>query len=140
MVVYSVMITNSSGGVIFYNQYHNDAPQLDSNEVIIIGSTLHSLHAISVAISPTPKSSGFTELECTNWKASCLQTITGLKFMLFTDLNFQKSSELLSQIYATYADYVLKNPFYTLDMPVANSCQKFVLEVSSLIEPYNGKD
>lgn len=137
MVVYSVMILNSSGGLIFSWHYHKDAPQLDSNEVIIIGSTLHSLHAISVAISPTPKSSGFTELECTTWKVSLLQTITGLKFMLFTDLAFNKSQEVLKEIYSVYADYVLKNPFYTLDMPIANSCQKFVTEVQKVVDRQN---
>lgn len=136
MPVYNCMILNSSGGLIFSWSYNKDAPQLDSNEVIIIGSTLHSLHAISVAISPTPKSSGFTELECTTWKVSVLQTITGLKFMVFTDTGFAKSQELLKEIYGVYADYVLKNPFYHLDMPIANSCQKFVTEVSSVVERY----
>jgi hypothetical protein len=137
MVVYSVMVVNSSGGLMFYQQYVVNAPQLDSDEVIVIGSTLHSLHAISVTLSPTQKSSGFTELECTTWKLSCLQTITGLKFVIFTDLAHPKASELLNSIYSLYADFVLKNPFYTLDMPVANSCQKFVLEVQAVIEKAN---
>ena len=68
MVVYSIMVCNGSGGLIFYQAYHKNAPDLESNEVIIIGSTLHSLHAISVEISPVPKSSGFVELEATTWK------------------------------------------------------------------------
>lgn len=133
MVVYGVMVLNSSGGLVFYQQYHANSPQLDSNEGIIIGSTLNALHTISVQISPTPRSSGFTELDCTTWKLNCLQTITGLKFIVFTDLQHQKAGDLLQQIYRLYADYVLKNPFYTLEMPVANSCQKFVTEVQKLI-------
>ena len=137
MVVYSVMVLNSSGGLVFFQNYHPNAPLLDSNEVIIIGSTLHSLHAISVEISPIPKSSGFTELECTTWKLSCLQTITGLKFIVFTDLQHQKTQDVLKNVYSLYADYVLKNPFYTLDMPVANSCQKFVSKVENLINNEN---
>lgn len=137
MVVYSVMVLNSSGGLVFYQAYHNNTPHLNSDEVIIIGATLHSLHAISVEVSPVEKSSGFTEFECTTWKLSCLQSITGLKFMIFTDLQHQKTQEILHNIYALYADYVLKNPFYTLDMPVANSCQKFVDEVQSLMEGIN---
>ena len=140
MVVYSVMVLNSSGGLVFYQNYHPNAPQLDSNEVIIIGSTLHSLHAISVEVSPVPKSSGFTELECTTWKLNCLQTITGLKFIVFTDLQHQKAQDTLHEVYKRYADFVLKNPFYTLDMPVANSCQKFVTEMEILIKEANGKD
>lgn len=60
--------------------------------------------------------------------------------MLFTDLQFTKSQEVLKEIYAIYADYVFKNPFYTLDMPVANSCQKFVLNVQELIDKINEKE
>ena len=30
----------------------------------------------------------------------------------------QKVEELLRKIYELYADYVLKNPFYSLDMPI----------------------
>jgi len=137
MVVYGVMVLNSSGGLIFYQQYHTSAPSLDSNEVIIIGSTLSSLHAISVEMAPTDRSSGFTELEFTSWKLNCMQTITGLKFFVLTDLQHDKTGDLLRSIYALYADYVLKNPFYTLDMPVANSCQKYVAEVQALIEKGN---
>ena len=137
MVVYGVMVLNSSGGLVFYQQYHQNSPALDSNETIIIGSTLHALHTLSVQISPVPRSSGFTELECTSWKLNCLQTVTGLKFIVFTDLQHQKADSLLQQIYRLYADYVLKNPFYTLEMPVANSCQKFVTEVQKLISILN---
>ncbi|KAH0786248.1 Sybindin-like protein [Histomonas meleagridis] len=138
MVVYSAMVLNSSGGLVFFQNYHPNAQQLNSDEVIIIGATLHSLHAISVEVSPVQKSSGFTEFECTTWKLSCLQTITGLKFMIFTDLQHSKAQDILHNIYALYTDYVLKNPFYTLDMPVANSCQKFVDEVQTLISGING--
>jgi hypothetical protein len=137
MVVYGVMVVNSSGGLIFYQQYGPNPPQIDSDAPMVIGSTLHSLHAITVAISPIPKSSGFTELECTTWKLNCLQTITGLKFMVFSEGNHPKIKQLLDDIYSAYADYVLKNPFYTMDMPVANSCQKFVLEVKEAVEKEN---
>jgi hypothetical protein len=137
MVVYSAMVLNNSGGLVFYQQYHASAPQPDSNAILVLGSTLHSLHAISVEVSPTPRSSGFNEIECTTWKLTCMQTITGLKFIVVTDNNHQKLNELLNSIYGLYADFVLKNPFYTLDMPVANSCQKFVVEVSGLIDKTN---
>jgi len=94
---------------------------------------------MSVAVAPAGRSSGFNEIECTTWKLTCMQTITGLKFIVFTDKDHRGSNELLQAIYALYADYVLKNPFYTLDMPVANSCQKFVTEVGQLIESKQGQ-
>lgn len=139
MVVYSLMIINSYGGLVFYQTYDKNAPLLDSNEPLIIGSTLHGIHVITVEVSPVANSSGFNEIECTNWKMSCLQTVTGLKFILHTDPNQTKTNEHLRDIYACYTDYVLKNPFYTLDQPVSQTCSKFVAEVAHLIETINAR-
>jgi len=43
---------------------------------------------------------------------------TGIKFIVVTDHRQGKVEELLHKIYELYADYVLKNPFYSLDMPI----------------------
>ena len=37
---------------------------------------------------------------------------------MIADNKQQKVEELLRKIYELYADYVLKNPFYSLDMPI----------------------
>ena len=37
---------------------------------------------------------------------------------MIADKQQQKVSELLRKIYELYTDYVLKNPFYSLDMPI----------------------
>ena len=42
----------------------------------------------------------------------------GVKFIVVADSKQQKVEELLRKIYELYADYVLKNPFYSLDMPI----------------------
>ena len=42
----------------------------------------------------------------------------GIKFIVVTDHRQNKVEELLHKIYELYADYVLKNPFYSLDMPI----------------------
>lgn len=39
---------------------------------------------------------------------------------------------LLKRIYELYADYVLKNPFYSLDMPIR--CDLFDTNLQSLLE------
>ena len=41
-----------------------------------------------------------------------------MKFIVIADNKQQKVEELLRKIYELYADYVLKNPFYSLDMPI----------------------
>lgn len=42
----------------------------------------------------------------------------GVKFIVMSDPKQQKIDELLSKIYELYSDYVLKNPFYSVDMPI----------------------
>lgn len=44
--------------------------------------------------------------------------LTGIKFIIIADTKQQKVEELLGKIYELYSDYVLKNPFYSLDMPI----------------------
>ena len=43
---------------------------------------------------------------------------TGVKFIVIADNKQHRVEELLRKIYELYADYVLKNPFYSLDMPI----------------------
>lgn len=40
--------------------------------------------------------------------------------------------QLLRKIYELYADYVLKNPFYSLEMPIR--CELFDVNLQSLLE------
>ena len=42
----------------------------------------------------------------------------GVKFIVVTGKTQPKVPELLRKIYELYSDYVLKNPFYSLDMPI----------------------
>lgn len=50
----------------------------------------------------------------------CKQTLTGLKLILIVERGFPEraASDILSLVYAAYSDYVLKDPFYSVDMPV----------------------
>jgi len=45
-------------------------------------------------------------------------TFAGVKFIVLADNRQSKVEELLRKIYELYSDYVLKNPFYSLDMPI----------------------
>ena len=42
----------------------------------------------------------------------------GVKFIVIADLRQTKVENLLRGIYELYSDYVLENPFYSLDMPI----------------------
>lgn len=63
-------------------------------------------------------SSGIRELETDTFKLHCNQTLTGVKFVVVTDRSQQGVDQLLDKIYELYSDYALKNPFYSLEMPI----------------------
>lgn len=44
--------------------------------------------------------------------------LTGVKLIVLADPRQGTMEGLLKKIYELYADYALKNPFYSIDMPV----------------------
>ncbi|XP_035204884.1 trafficking protein particle complex subunit 4-like [Stegodyphus dumicola] len=93
-------------------------PRLGTNEKIVLASTFHSLFAIASQLSPEPHSSGIEVLEADTFKLYCHQTITGTKFIVVVDPKQTGVENLLKKIYELYTDYALKNPFYSLEMPI----------------------
>ena len=46
------------------------------------------------------------------------QTLTGVKFLVVAEPKQAGCDQLLDKIYELYSDYALKNPFYSLEMPI----------------------
>jgi trafficking protein particle complex subunit 4 len=66
----------------------------------------------------------------------CFNTQTGIKFLLFTDtLQTGVTEATMRRVYELYADYVMKNPFYQLEMPVR--CDMFDRKLNSYIREIN---
>lgn len=65
-------------------------------------------------------SSGIELFETDNFRLNCFQTLTGVKFIVISDLSSMSAAKetLLRKIYELYSDYALKNPFYSLEMPI----------------------
>lgn len=56
-----------------------------------------------------------------------------MKFVVIGSTSLKNGVDsLLRRIYELYADYALKNPFYSIDMPIR--CQRFDDAIKSLIE------
>jgi len=55
--------------------------------------------------------------------------ILGTKFLLITDLRQPNVDTVLRRIYELYTDYVMKNPFYQLEMPIR--CEEFDSKLGS---------
>ena len=93
-------------------------PRATTNEKIVLASMFVPLHALAVQLSPETGSSGIQELETDTFKLYCSQTVTGVKFLVVCDLKQGGVDQLLDKIYELYSDYALKNPFYSLEMPI----------------------
>ncbi|CAK8698187.1 unnamed protein product [Clavelina lepadiformis] len=107
-------------------------PKLSSNQKIMMASMFHSLYAISVQLSPEPGSSGIQKLETDTFILHCHQTVTGVKFIVISDTKQVGVESLLHRLYTIYADFALKNPFYSLEMPIRT--ELFDTHVISAIE------
>ena len=66
---------------------------------------------------------GLEVLETEKFRLTCYQTLTGTKFILLTDPLMANVDSVMKKVYELYADYVMKNPFYQLEMPVR--CEGF---------------
>jgi len=93
-------------------------PSLTTNEKIVLASMFYPLYALSVQLSPEPGSSGIHQLETDTFTLNCRQTLTGVKFLVVSDPKQVGVDQLLDKLYELYADYALKNPFYSLEMPI----------------------
>lgn len=67
----------------------------------------------------------------------CFTTMTGIKFLLFSDTTQTNVDIIMRRVYEMYTDYVMKNPFYQLEMPVR--CDLFDRKLLSYIREMNSR-
>jgi len=130
---------------VYYRPLSSAAPRIDTNESLRIASTLHSLHAIAASAAPvllprnknprTGADDGIEVIDAGGMLLHCMQTRTGMKFMITSTRTKQDLSEILRDIYLLYVDCALKNPFYELDMPI--KVDLFNRGIDLLIEKYH---
>lgn len=90
------------------------------------------------AQNPNTNRSGVQSIETDLFNLYVFQTLTGYKFLLVTSPNtvvhnvqdskpygrgdlskqYAAANELFRQIYVCFSDYVMKDPFYSLEMPI----------------------
>jgi len=94
--------------------FTSHAPRLTSQSVHAI---TRSLTPTSLSVPPSAKT-GLEVLESQTFRLTCFQTLTGTKFLLFTEPHQPNVDVILRKVYELYADYVMKNPFYQVEMPI----------------------
>ncbi|TMW68355.1 hypothetical protein Poli38472_005823 [Pythium oligandrum] len=133
-MLHSLYIINKSGGLIYQQDLSHAAPKLSSNDHLRLGSTFHSMHAIAVLAAPV-NSGGIESLETDTFRLQCYQTPTGIKFFITSALGTPDLDVALRTIYELYVDYVLKNPFYELEMPIR--CSLFNAGLRTYVDKFN---
>lgn len=106
--------------------------KMTTNEKIFLASMFYPLFAIASQLSPEPRCSGIEVLEADTFRLYCFQTLTGVKFMIVAEPSQPGMEILTKKVYELYADYALKNPFYSLEMPIR--CELFETNLQSLLE------
>jgi len=129
-----LMIVNKSGGLVYNQDLSPLAGALDSNDWLRAGSTFHSLHEIMKSIPPG-RTSGIVQLETSAFTLRCLETLTGVKFVLTAERSTLVLEPVLRMVYELYSDFVLKNPFHDLEMPIR--CRRFTEHVTDLFESFH---
>ncbi|XP_073045474.1 uncharacterized protein [Primulina eburnea] len=122
--IFSLYIINKSGGLIFYKDY-GSAGRMDTNDSLRLASLWHSMHAISQQL-------GIELLQADTFDLHCFQSLTGTKFFVVSEPGVQHMEGLLKCIYELYTDYVLKNPFYEMEMPIR--CELFDINLSQAVQ------
>ncbi|OSS49496.1 hypothetical protein B5807_05823 [Epicoccum nigrum] len=142
MVVFALMIVSKSGGLIYNREFHTGLSKLTSNDYLILAGSFHGMHAITSQLSPAPRiphitpqnnmlapspfpnrPTGIEVMESSHFRLQCFQTQTGTKFLLVTEPQQPNVDTMIKKVYELYADFVMKNPFYTVEMPIR--CEKF---------------
>lgn len=142
--IIAIYIISSNGSLIF--DYHSQPSNLNADKNIVLASLFYACYANSEQIGLSlpshdinmPHSTGIKTLEANNFRLDCYETLTKVKFVVISDLSLGISpatankQDLLKRIYELYADYVMKNPFYTLNMPInSDNCSLFKTNLES---------
>ncbi|KAK4211727.1 Sybindin-like protein [Rhypophila decipiens] len=161
MTVFALIIINKAGGLVYNRTFYEGGLQkISTNDLLVLAGTFHGVHAITSRLSPvkpaqaqaqaTPPTqqppglltrpeppSGLEVLETENFRLQCFNTMTGTKFLLFTDTTQANVDVVMRRVYEMYSDYVMKNPFYQLEMPIR--CDMFDRKLSSYIREINNR-
>ncbi|KAI2466379.1 Sybindin-like protein [Annulohypoxylon bovei var. microspora] len=160
MGVLALTVINKAGGLIYNRTFGEGLNQLNTNDYLVLAGTFHGVHAITARLNPLKgltysqqqqqapltaggvpiptrpePPSGLEVMESENFRLQCFNTLTGTKFLLFTDTMQTNVDLTIRKIYDLYSDYVMKNPFYQLEMPIR--CEAFDRKLNSYIREIN---
>lgn len=112
---------------------------LTTNDYLVLAGTFHGVHAITKSLTPklplhpnaspsrasdwsapdpSAPTTGIETMESSFFRLTVYQTLTGTKFLLFTDPSMPNTDVIMRGVYERYGDFVCKNPFWQMEMPI----------------------
>ncbi|KAJ8967591.1 hypothetical protein NQ317_013196 [Molorchus minor] len=123
MTVYNIYIFDKAGTLLYYEEWNR---LKQSGMTRGRGGKTNSFVS---KISPTDTKEGFLCYKTSKYTLHFLETPSGLKFVINTDVHSQGVRELLQQIYnQVYVEYVVKNPLCNLSQPIQSELFKSNLD------------
>lgn len=90
---------------------------------------LFSIKSFVSKISPLDPKDGFLHYKTSKYTLHCLETPSGLKFIINTDNQAQGVRELLKKIYSEiYVKYAIRNPLCAIGEPITSELFKAKLD------------
>ncbi|XP_039278483.1 trafficking protein particle complex subunit 1 isoform X9 [Nilaparvata lugens] len=131
MTIHNLYIFDKFGCLLYYAEWNRlkSSGITREEEAKLMYGMLFSLKSFVSKISPLDTKKGFVCYKTNKYALHYLETPTGLKFVLNTDVNAQNVRDLLHQIYSkVYVEYVVKNPVVNLGDPIKSELFKMKLD------------
>lgn len=126
---YSLGVFNKKGTCVYFSEWNrppSDATKISEDQHLMYGM-LWSMKLFCTKMSPNPEER--TELHCfrtSNYKLHFYESGTGVKLVAITDPLTADLHETLATIYRdVYVEFVIKNPFLSLEDPEPINCDLF---------------
>lgn len=137
MGLQSLFVVNKAGSLIFYRRLSDAAPKLSQNDYLHLASTFHGMQLLVQELSPERSTFGYgiVTLVTSTYTLQAFRAASGVQFFVTADVNTENLGQFLREVYVLYADYVMKNPFYELDMPI--KVDKWDWHLKQVADKYN---